>query len=155
MTPGDLIHAVEGHLLLAAKEVNRKAPDYAPDGVVFVDLIRQCAETNIADPRILLWALASKHTTAIRRYCTDGSLSSETLSNRVTDAINFFALIAVWHDYEHVILSTIYRHFADSNCDCPHPGIESDQDRLGEVCGRCEVMAWFHAHHASHTDSIL
>jgi hypothetical protein len=138
----------------AVHELDRKAPDYAPDGVVFVDLIQQCAEADIDQPRKLLWALASKHLTAVRTYARTGRLSSETLRGRVIDGINFLAMMDVWAAHESEILSSVYNHFADSACECR--GASRVYLTTGDVCPRCQVMAWYHdTLIPSRTDLIL
>lgn len=136
-------------LASALNELSRKAPDYAPDNLLFVDLIRQCADADIDQPRKLLWAMGSKHTTAIRTYCQTGRLHSETLCGRTIDAINFLVLIRLWAEHENQILSSVYTHFADSNCECLEPFAGAP----GEVCSRCDVLAWFSQYHPSRMGS--
>lgn len=123
----------------AMDELTKKAPDYAPDDVCFVDLIQQCAEADIARPEVLLWALLSKHMTGIRAYCVKGELKSETLHNRAIDAINFLAIVYIWALQSAPILLSVRTHFQDAPCECPR--------HLNDICPRCRVLGWFERYH--------
>ena len=130
----------------AMAELRKKAPDYAPDDVMFVQIVEQCAEGDIARPEVLLWALMSKHTTALRRWVRTGDLKSETLSNRVFDTINFASIMLIWASQSHAILASVATHVRGLPCDCHDLGLGNDQ------CTRCLVLDWYVRHHP---DSLM
>lgn len=143
MNPDDMVALAQILMDGAIDTLRRKAPDYAPDDVCFVDLIKQCAESDIARPEQLLWTLASKHTTAIRAFCTKGELRSEVITNRTFDAINFFAIIYIWALQSTMIMRSVRHHFLGLGCECPrHAG-----KPIAPVCDRCLVLLWFERYH--------
>lgn len=134
----------KGVLVMAEAELAKKAPDYAPDDICFVDLIRQCAEADIPRPEQLLWALMSKHTTALGRYCQTGTLDSETLGNRVIDTINYAAILYVWHLQSLEILRTVWAYHAAQPCVCDG----------NDPCPLHQVQGWYAKYQPSfRTDS--
>jgi hypothetical protein len=140
-----LVHELVGLtgsvLTMAAQEMAKKAPDYAPEGLCFVDIIKQCAEADIPRPEQLLWALLSKHTTALRHYCLDGHLASELLSNRAFDTINYTAILYIWALQYHDIMQTVMEFFHSGPCLC-HLGMAP-----GAKCDRCLVLDWYAKYH--------
>lgn len=136
MTPRDLIDLSKMVHDAAGAELERKAPDYAPEGVVFVDIIQQCAETGV-EPEQLLWIMMQKHLTALRTYAQTGKLTSEPLVNRTIDVINYAAFISIWASNSAQILRDIRALYLARPCACPHP------HRPETRCSRCEVLVWF------------
>lgn len=148
MTPDTLVGLAKVFMGQSLDELKRKAPDYAPDGLCFVDLIRQCAEANIDRPEKLLWAMMSKHTTAVRAYCVRGYLNSETLWSRSQDAINFICIINAWALQYPLIMRSVRKHFEDQPCECRHEIISTHQSTVA-ACDRCLVLDWFARYHES------
>jgi len=136
MTPHELVDLTAMITDAAILELGKKSVDYAPEGIVFIDIVRQAAQTNVL-PEQLLWIMMQKHLTALRTFAQTGKLSSESLLNRTIDTINYAAFICIWASNSVHILRDIRSHFVGQPCECPRPLATET------MCDRCQVLVWF------------
>jgi hypothetical protein len=94
MTNPEFIERLSNFFQLCIQLVERKNPDYAHQGVPLYDMFHQAYQENIA-PEAVLRILLRKHWSAIQAWASGKPLSSETFGDRVKDAANYVAFLAM------------------------------------------------------------
>ena len=130
-----------------------KAKDYATDGVVFVELLRQSWEAKVSGQTVL-WILLRKHITAIREFLINKKVESESIDSRLMDVANQIALIHLLiNNYKNVCIDIV--DYILSNEECAQPSVEGScvMQKREDRCDRCEFLKWLTDQHES-SDSL-
>jgi hypothetical protein len=122
----------------AAALLSRKGRDYAPEDVVFLDVVMQSAMAEVS-PEIVMWVMLQKHLTAVRRFVVHGSLDSEAATSRFTDVANFVALLDFFNLNREKILLDIQTHLILEPCALEPTSVCNSDDT---VCDRCRALHW-------------
>jgi hypothetical protein len=115
----------------AAALLSQKGRDYAPEDVVFLDVMRQAADAETSVEQVM-WILLQKHLTAVRRHVLHGYTMTESIASRLVDAANFLALMAVWDEHHDLIIGDLLQHLSREYCSC------TSDDR----CDPCRTFDW-------------
>jgi hypothetical protein len=107
-----------------------KGRDYAPEDVVLYDLVVDAVCMGIT-PDVALVLFLQKHTAALRRFVMHGSLKSEGLASRLSDAANFLALINLLVYERTAIYNGVYAQLERESCTCVADGV---------WCTRCHSL---------------
>lgn len=126
-----------------------KAKDYATDGVVFVELLRQAYEVKVSGQTVL-WILLRKHITAIREFLINEKVESESIDSRLMDVANQIALIHLLiNNYRNVCVDIV--DYVLSNEECAQPSVEGSciMQKREDRCDRCEFLKWLTDQHGN------
>jgi len=112
--------------------VNRQS-DYAPDGVVLLNVLQSCVDWQMSVFQVL-GVLLDKQCTALQRYCAVQQLDSDPPHSRLRDAANYFAFFGMYLDRREQIHHAWTLHWTAQTCPTLlEPGTE---------CRRCKTLAW-------------
>jgi orotate phosphoribosyltransferase-like protein len=119
-----------------------KAKDYASNGVVFVELLREAWETQVS-PSVVLWILLRKHISAIRNYVVLNKTESESIDSRLMDVANMMSLLYMWNKFPKNIYVDVSDYILEHE-DCERPNAEESCLMIPdeEQCDRCVFLKW-------------
>ena len=117
--------------------IRSKGPDYAPDGIPLLDLLATCVEANVSPPQAL-WVFLRKHMSAVcKHFVLDQSLTSESITSRLHDTVNYCGFLAFWEVYQHDLIAAWRQHWAAQTCEYTY----EDQTHP-PMCQRCVPLRW-------------
>lgn len=84
-----------------------KNQDYSPDNIFLAEVIDTAFELHVTVP-IALGILLKKHWSAITSHVKgEKPLQSESIDNRLPDAVNYLSFLWVWEHQRHVIVEAL------------------------------------------------
>lgn len=113
--------------------------DYAPDGVVLLNVLETCVNRQIK-PEQVLGVLLDKQLTAINHYRQHGHTNSESLASRAADAANYLVFLTMWEEKRREILDGWNEHWTAQPCTCEL--LVDDPTMRGLSCQRCNTVSW-------------
>ena len=139
MTVDQQLAHVEQFLRNCQKTLRVKSADYAPEGQVLVDILRNAAYARIR-PETAMFILLDKHLTALRRYCTHGTTASEPIYGRMVDIVNHVSLINFFIEHRDTLLADAADFLAvHESCTCNRT---TACDRCGAVTFLASRSLW-------------
>jgi hypothetical protein len=142
MTNPEFIERLANFFQLCIQIVERKNPDYAHQGVPLYDMFHQAFQENIA-PEAVLRVLLRKHWSAIAAWASGKALSSETFGDRVKDAANYIAFLAMLSQEEGpALVDGIINHLEQKmHRDADHVAVPIDEDDVRFWTWMCSFRA--------------
>lgn len=131
---------IENFFADAAHVVRNRRSDYAPDGIVLLNVLASCVQWE-QTPVQVLGVLLDKQTTALQALCKLGKVDSDPPRSRLVDSANYFAFFAMYLTHADVIHTAWYHHWIAQPCRCLEPPLDNE-----DVCVRCKTLIWLDNH---------
>lgn len=143
MTSDRQLEIVGGFFANCFDTMKQKTRDYTPEEVTLLDVFHQAFELGCEPEEVLFTVLLGKHLTAIRHYVKFGKTQSESIGGRLTDAVNYLAILHLLIAHYDEICEAIQCHLVGSEpCTCTFIKLE---------CERCRFLAWTQVRKLKHT----
>lgn len=112
--------------------------DYAPDGVVLLNILDTCVKSDIT-PVQVLGVLLDKQLTALDHFRKHGHTKSESVRSRCADACNYLVFFVMWSEFKSEILTGWLEHWSGKECTCHAVRrVDAPEDQ----CKRCLTLLW-------------
>jgi hypothetical protein len=127
----------------------KKNNDYSPDSVVLGEVVQTAFELGINVPQALAVHLRKHWSALVTHFQGQKLLSSETIDDRLHDAINYLVFLSFWEQYRANTVQAMYEVVSERKCECDmhyvfEPGHDG-QELVGvelkvEACDRCKFI---------------
>lgn len=125
----------------ALSVISSRQSDYAPDGVVLLNLLNTCVRTGVT-PVQGLGVLLDKQLTALARFFKDGRLDSDPPASRLRDAVNYYAFIHLYLTRRDDIHNGWHAYWLARSCQCHALVVALETGATIELCQKHLTLKW-------------
>ena len=118
-----------------------KGADYNPDDIPLLEVLETAVDADISIEAVL-WVYLRKHESAIKRYLRDGHIESESITERLRDAVNYHGLIAYYVTMKPELHRAWRDYWGNQACEYESGNLPGTLNMVHDNCQRCKTLSW-------------